>query len=111
MGKKIELEGYLYITLNEYDQHEVEELCLDNDPNVFFENLSYKIDKNSYTYRWPPEVKSSTYLSSIIQDRLGIKPGRLERDSSKSEQWIDRSTYTFNPDKKKVRITIEELED
>lgn len=119
--KKVELEGYLYLVKNEYDQYEVIEPCFDEDiSNIFYKDLDLYSRKafqwnewndNSptvYKQKAKKRIESSTFLADILEKELGLKPGEEKLSDGKYDE---NTTFTFMPEHRKVRITIEEIED
>ena len=118
--KTTELTGYLYIKENGYDQFYVNELYLvDDTSNVFYKDLSQKSNRSSFLSRSHPNfnpeeavIKEGRLLVDIVQEKLDLKPGSVEFKHIRNNKdgWLD-TLHTFDPDRRKVRITIEELED
>ena len=114
---KLELEGYLYIVTNGYDQYEVDEAYFTES----MDGIAYeKVDRNSYNNlrfrnyseesrkmycQQPPKVqlKAGEGLVEILKDKLSLVAAE--------EKWELDHTHTFQPQAKKFKITIEEIKE
>jgi hypothetical protein len=116
---KIELAGYLYIRENGYDQYYVDEVYLDEDTSgIFYKELSEKDNRSNFLPRTHPnynpdevKVKEGKLFADVLKEKLGLKSSSSEYKSIRDDNdvWVD-GLHTFMPDNRRVKITIEVLE-
>lgn len=99
---KWEIEGELYLKENGYDQFDVVEPCIiTNDMDrdrVIYKDLKWD-DKN--------DLEEGLYLSTWLEDT--VKMDYARREFTFHEEACNH-TISFQPQTKKVRITIEEID-
>ncbi len=122
---KWEIEGELYLKENGYDQYDVIEpyiITKDMDRcKIIYKNVGQRyIDGAWQTDELKKQIKEGLLLSEWIEYEIGLNEGRVEYHYE-HQNYKDEKTHTdkrfcslseesFQPQTKKVRITIEEID-
>lgn len=104
---KWEIEGELYLRENDYDMYSVVEPCVITN-NIDRDTIIYK-DRDYCSYKHPSSdhIIRDFYLSEWLENTVGMVAAREEFEFVEGKR---THLESFQPQTKKVRITIEEIE-
>lgn len=118
---KWEIEGELYVQINYYDQYGIDEpyiITSDmNRDNIIYNGVGHRFNFEENKWEYDKEEKKiacGKLISQWIEEVCKLVPCAIKSRSvmtpHKDSQFCSLHEESFQPQTKKVRITIEEIE-